>query len=302
MIFDDIFYPDNPKRRKEVADLQASIRKSYNDYKSAWNELVQILNPALASCRVEKWKNVRLDLLKCEIEKNTLGDCAKEINDTLSKSKTTLTDLIKDIGLDGQLPKDWETSGAKLDDVDYNQWIARGVFAGVSTVLAGFITYYALQGITISISLLTIAAGITASLGAFIGGAMLSAVIGAATFVISDMIFSAITGAIERKKLQDAISALKETKKNFADPLDSAFRSLAGILTNVKNGSYPLDDTHYLIKNKKGDYVIVEVVVPESRSAHRLKSENTAQAVQDKIEELLEAGKYITLISASEAA
>lgn len=300
MIFDDVFYPGNPKRRKEVADLQADIKKSYNDYKSAWNELVSILNPALETSRIEGWEGFQLKSLFCTIENDTLGDCIKEINETISESKEKLTDLVKAIKLDGELPEDWETKGAKLEDVDYNQWIARGVFSGVSIALAGFIAFYAFRGITIAIALVSMVAEITVSLGVFIGGAMLSAVVGAATFVISDMIFSAITGAIERKKLNDAISALKEIKKQFAEPLDSAFRSLSGILSQMKTGMYPLDEKHWLVKDSKGNYVIFEKPMSFANGIHANGiGENAMPPIRKQMERLLETGEYKILIPAS---
>lgn len=49
MIFDDLFYPGNPGRRKEVENIRARIQLEFRDYKTAWNELARILNEEFAT-------------------------------------------------------------------------------------------------------------------------------------------------------------------------------------------------------------------------------------------------------------
>ena len=44
MIFDDVFYPGNPRRRQEVANLRGEIIALFNGYQAAWNKNADLLN------------------------------------------------------------------------------------------------------------------------------------------------------------------------------------------------------------------------------------------------------------------
>lgn len=46
------------------------------------------------------------------------------------------------------------------------------------------------------------------------------------------------------------------------------------MLSDIKKGKYPLDDTYYLVKNKHSDYVIIEVKIPDGVAAVNLKLVN----------------------------
>lgn len=48
MIFDDLFYPGNPGRRQEVANLRGEIIAIFRNYKTAWNDNANLLNGIFA--------------------------------------------------------------------------------------------------------------------------------------------------------------------------------------------------------------------------------------------------------------
>ena len=77
MLFDDVFYPGNPKRREEVSHLQIEITDAFKDYKKYWNKWAGLLNDAFTACPVEPYKSFRITTLSRNIEKDTIKDCLK---------------------------------------------------------------------------------------------------------------------------------------------------------------------------------------------------------------------------------
>lgn len=93
MIFDDLFYPGNPGRRKEVENIRARIQLEFRDYKTAWNELARILNEEFAKSKDPELAKKRLKVLKKNIETDTVGDCVTEINEVLKDTKDIFNKL-----------------------------------------------------------------------------------------------------------------------------------------------------------------------------------------------------------------
>lgn len=298
MIFDDKFYPGNPARRRKVEDLRADMRSSFRQYKNVWNEFADLLNGAFSKSKEEKFSKIRVGKLVKDIEKDTIGACVNEINDVVGNAHDTLVKLVGDIGLSALLPKDWEKKGVKVDDIDYNAWIAKGVFGGVSALLGGFMAYYVITGVTVAATIVAAAAQTVVSVGAIIGGVVGGIILGGAVFVISDLVGSAITGAIERKKLNEAIDVLTEMKAQVTDPMDDSRDKISGILNNIKRGSYQLDDTHFLWRKEDGSYVVVKF---EPTSSDALDGADAADANDAICERLIMQGQYKVLIPAPAA-
>lgn len=257
MIFDDLFYPGNPKRRQQVANLRAEIVTKFDGYKTAWNDNAELLTGIFATVTNPKYAGMKILTLSKDIHQDTVGDCIKEINTVLTDTTTKLDKLVADIGLNDLLPTDWKDKGVKLDSIgaDTIKKIGQAVSGILSTAASAFVGYYVFTGITVAMTLVRIAAGAAVTIGTFVGGALAGALVGGVVFVITDLIASAITGAIERKELNEAIDAL--TKLNDAvKPLSEATVKLAGVNQSIKDGVYRLDETHILIKLSDGSYVI----------------------------------------------
>ncbi len=259
MIFDDLFYPDNPKRREEVARLKADIRSIIINYQTAWNNFVDKFNPIFRSLDDPKYSQIQLIPIKKNVDTDNLKDCLDEINNTVVDCKGKIEKIVSDMGIKELLPTDWVESGIKIDEMG-EAAVAR-VFkilgGSISIVASGVVAGLVFNGIRIFFGLINAYVSIMSNLAISVTGAAFSMVFGAATFFISDLIASAITGAIERKELNEAIEVLKKVE-NELEPLREYTVKLGGITQNIVDGCYKLDDTHILMKDKYG-YFIQEI-------------------------------------------
>lgn len=259
MIFDDVFYPENPRKRQEVANLRGEITTLFRQYKNTWNENADLLNAAFqqAAKPGTPFYGVTLRKLEKNINADPVGACIEEINAVISDSDSKMKKLMDDIGVTELLPNDWKEKGAKLEDL--GELTLLKVCKIISTVAtaaaAAYLGFYIFQGISITIALISAIGGVAASVMAFMGGALLSTVISAAAFIVTDMIASAITGAIERKQLNEAIDSLKKLRDDVL-PLQDAAIKLAAVTQSIKDGSYKLAPGWYLMKDENGNYVI----------------------------------------------
>lgn len=257
MFFDDLFYPGNPRKRAEVAQLRYDITQSFIQYKKAWNENANLLNRAFLESKDEKYSKIQLPVLKKDIDTDNSGDCIKEINDVIKETKIKLNKLIKDIGLEELLPTDWAQKGIDINTIGESKLLKIGkILSTVFSIgLAGYIGYYMITGITVATALVNIMTGVAVGLAGILGGALAGAVLGGVAFVITDIISSAITGAIERKQLTEAIDVLKDVYQK-VEPLRDATSRLIAVTNQIKNGKYSLDATHDLCHDDEGFYIV----------------------------------------------
>ena len=257
MIFDDLFYPGNPKRRQEVANLRAEIAAQFEGYKTAWNANADLLTGIFATVKNPDYAGMKILTLSKDIHKDAVGDCLKEINNVLTDTTAKLDKLVADIGLGDLLPADWKEKGVKLDSIgtDTIKKIGQAISGVLCTAASAFVGYYVFAGVTVAMSLIRVAAGAAVTIGTVAGGMLAGALIGGVVFVITDIIASAITGAIERKELNEAIDALTKLQ-DAVKPLSEATVKLAGINQSIRDGVYRLDDEHILVKLADGSYVI----------------------------------------------
>lgn len=293
MIFDDIFYPGNPGRRKTVENLRAEIRIKFQNYRETWNKFADVLNDAFAKSKEKEFSSIKIDKLEKDIEKDTIGDCVNEINQVLEKTQKVLNKVVNDIGLADLLPEDWEEKGVKLDNINYNSWIAKGIFAGISISLGAFITYYVTSGVVLILTITSVVAGATLGLGTILGGVLAGAMIGGAVFVITDMIASAISGAIERKNLNEAIDALEKLKTEVADRLENGAGQINSICLDNASGSYRLDDSHVLWRMSDGSYVVIKIKTALRASAD---GNDIRSSEKEICEKLIAQGAYTVLL------
>lgn len=267
MIFEDIFYPDNPQRRLEVMNLQADARMSFQGYKDAWNHFVNILNPCFDELKGfqglndtginhEDFSTYKLESLSYNIETDNVGLCINQINNALQDAKSKLDKFVKDIGLTESLP-----NLQKGFNEDSLLEIERTIMMLIPSVtLSAFATYYAFYGVRIMIAIVNLAgAAISGALELFLG-VFAGLIVGGVAFIVSDAILSAIHGAIERKHLEEAIEALNQFKKEVSDPVREAGDKIRGILQSIKDGVYTLSDEFMLVRAKDGTYKIIKRV------------------------------------------
>lgn len=259
MVFDDVFYPGNPKKRQEIAELRAEIVYTVTQYQSAWNDNAKTMNEALkqAAKPGSPFYNISLPLLSKDITKDKVGECLTEINDALDTARATLDNLVTDIGLDKNLPKDWAEKGIKLDDLDDRKVldIVKKIEVSLAGVGTAVLSFYVFRGAMVAFGLIAAITGVLKTLTAILGGALAGAIVGGAVFVITDMIASAITGAIERKELKKAIEPLTELR-DAVKPLQNGATELRSITRSIKDGAYRLADGYVLIRNSDGTYVL----------------------------------------------
>jgi len=257
MLFDDLFYPGNPTRREEVRQLRSDIKTAFTMYQEAWNKNANLLTSILKDVDDVEFKNIVMPVLTFNIETNTLIMCAEQIKTVAEQSKTHFSTIVKKIKLDKILPNNWE------DGIEYDESLALkiGRIASVScsAILGAVVCFFLFAGFSIAAAMLSVILGVTIGLtGAFLG----SAVIGGVLFVLLDLISSAITGAIERGQLTEAIDALRQVKTEVYQPLLTAAATISGITVSIQDGTFKLSSTKLLWKKTDGTYVIV--TVPEN--------------------------------------
>lgn len=260
MIFDDLFYPDNPKRRQQVANLRGEITITFKNFTSSWNDNANMLNGIFSKVSNPTYAKMKIKLISKNIEKNTINECLEEIKTVLEDSKTKMEKLVSDLGLSELLPDDWKEKGIKVSSIGEAKIAKIGrIISGIaSTAAAAFIGYYIFQGVTTAIIIISAVTSTALSIAGIVGGAFFGAVLGGAAFIITDLIASAITGAIERKELNNAIDSLIKLKESIS-PIKEATPKLAGITQSIKDGCYKLDDTHLLVKMADGSYRIIPI-------------------------------------------
>jgi len=201
MSWSDIFFPDNPGRRDQVVRLSQSILDDMKDNFEATNDLIDLLN---TNC-------------KTTITKLTISFSAT-VQDNANALIAKMTEV------QAQVTKIDETLAAKLDpaiykqlhlpDLSFQERIAAAKKAvsatiGVLATVAGIILVTAIRTGAILVSMVV-------KIGAIATSAVASLALGVLAMGI-DMIASAIIGAVERSKLEDAINTLQTAFDQF-DP------------------------------------------------------------------------------------
>lgn len=105
MIFDDLFYPGDPERRQEVANLKGEIITIFKDYKAAWNDNANLLNGIFAQGQNPEYAGLTILTLEKDIESDTVGECINEINDAISDAKIKLDKLWRTLSCPNSFPR-----------------------------------------------------------------------------------------------------------------------------------------------------------------------------------------------------
>lgn len=231
MVFEDLFYPDNPKKRQKFIDYQVKFRQSFKDFKGSWNELCKLFNNAVQ----EKKPDWKLRPLKYDQDSHSAEHIIGEIKKVLEHAKSKVSKIECDIGIKDLERAFKEMNPYVIKTITEALEATLGIVAIIVLITLGAIFYY-LNPVAISISTV---AGVVQGLIAFvIVGVALGAIV------------IAISGAINSKLLDDAIEVMKNFDENCIVHLDTARRKIDGINQNIKDGVYKIDDNHIIMNGK----------------------------------------------------
>lgn len=256
MLFEDIFYPDNPKRRDEIRNYQAGLINALQQYKGSWNGLVTQINPILKSAKQTdggtKYNTIEFQQLEYDVKNMPISTCIEKINSAGQNMKAQLEKMFNDIGLPS-LPTDEDLKTKDIAGI-VHFYIAQLPSLIIDTVAVAALT----TAIVVSFRLLALFAQLS-TVTIFLTSALMSVVFGGVAFILTDMIVSAITGAIERSQLEDAISVYRQADENITQPLIASAGNMAGISQCLKDGLYKLNEDTILRRKKDGVWVIIDL-------------------------------------------
>ena len=207
--------------------------------------------------------------LTYNIKTDDVGKCLSEIQEAVNDAKGKLDNLVKQIGLT-DLP---DFSTVELNE-ESKYKLYRGLAAIPSMALSSFATFYAVRGFMLVTLIVRTVGDTISSVARILGGALGGLVVGGITFILSDMIVSAITGAIERRQMEDAITVLKQLVQEVCVPLQKATNIIGGIIQNINEGLYKINDSALLVRTGKNENnkEIWSVIVISSAPQNRLES------------------------------
>ena len=199
MAWSDIFYPDNPKRRREVVELctRIAVHMEYNF--EATNSLSDLVNthmkpsPLLKHIQVDPDADIDTNASKLTAQMDEIQVHVKKVDDELAeKLKPELYEKLKD----AVTPFKEKMKIAK-DAVSITLGIgAAGIFLASNV-------WSKISFATLSTAFKTIGKTVLGVLG-----------LGILTMGL-DMVASAIIGAVERNKLEAAVDELEAANKDF---------------------------------------------------------------------------------------
>jgi len=201
MSWSDIFFPGNPGRRDQVVRLSQSILDDMKDNFAATNDLIDLLNTNCGSSITQLTISFSA----------TVQDNANALIAKMTEVQAEVTKIDDKLAakLDPEIYKKLH-----LPDLSFQQRLAVAkqavsVTIGVLASIAGVILITAIRTGAILVSMVV-------KIGAIATSAVASLALGVLAMGI-DMIASAIIGAVERSKLEDAINSLQSAFDSF-DP------------------------------------------------------------------------------------
>jgi len=206
MSWSDIFYPGNPGRRDQVVRLSQSILDDMKDNFAATNDLIDLLN---TNCKTTITKLVL----------NFSGSVQDNANALIAKMTEVQTEVAK---IDDKLAAQLDPAIYKklhLPDLSFQERFAAAkqavsITIGVLATVAGIILITAIRtGVVLATMVARIGSIATSALGSLGLGILAMGI---------DMIASAIIGAVERSKLDDAIDTLQSAFDQF-DPVTRSY-------------------------------------------------------------------------------
>ncbi|GBB98080.1 hypothetical protein RclHR1_03130021 [Rhizophagus clarus] len=231
MVFEHLFYPDNPRKRQKVIEYQVKFRRSFEDFKSSWNKLCESFNIVVREKKPD-WVLRLLTYDSLQSAEYILG----KINEVLEDAKSKVRKIGSDIGIEN-LEGAFEEMNPHFLNMISKAFaaelgiLATGMFINRIPILWQIFKH--LKPVSVAVRA---AIKVTRGLIGFV-------IIGVALVAITDIII----GDIQRKELEDAIKVMKKFDEGCIVHLDTARREIDGINQNIRDRTYIVDDEHVIV-------------------------------------------------------
>ena len=219
-VFSDLFYPDNPKRRAKVVRLTQNMYDYMQSNFRATNKLTDFLNENIDGTN---FSHIAVD------ENKSLKDNSNLLIGRIEAAQAIIEKIDKELAekLDPGLYRNLKNVDLSFQDRMETAQKATHVVTGVVITVAAI-------AVCVAIASGGILAPVVAVLGALATSAIATTVMSIIGGLGIGMIVGAITGAIERDQLEDAISQL-ESQLNTFGPASLAYtESIYEVLAELR--------------------------------------------------------------------
>ncbi|CAG8479565.1 8302_t:CDS:2 [Paraglomus brasilianum] len=232
MVFEDIFYPGNARKRKEVSDYQIKFQLRFNDFKKSWNTMCTSFNNAVQRTRPD-WILQRLDYTP---DSQKADDILNGIKSVMEDTKDKIPKMEHDLGI-----KDIAGAFEKRDAEKFKK-----ISTALTALLGTFETVIVIHVLKIIFKHVKPICGIIVASVRRLGG-VIGFILGG---FVATLVASVILGAIESKKLGDAIEEFRKFDEDCIEHLEDMRRKIDGINQNIVDGIYKIND-YYFIQDRK---------------------------------------------------
>lgn len=219
-VFADLFYPDNPKRRARVVQLTQNMYDYMQSNFRATNRLTDFLNENVEGT---SFNHITVD------ENKSLKDNSNLIIGRIEAAQAIIEKIDKELAakLDPGLYR-------KLTNVDLSFQDRMETAQKATHVVTGVVITVAAIAVCVAIASGGFLAPVVAVLGTLATSAIATTVLSVIGGLGIGMIVGAITGAIERDQLEDAIHQLETQLEKFGPASLTFTESIYGVLAELK--------------------------------------------------------------------
>ncbi len=217
----DLFYPDNPERRRKVVALTQKLYDYMKANFRATNALSDFLNSDVTIHTGFK----HIDVLEDQTLKDNCDILLERIH-AIQAIVEKVDEKIKE-QLDPELYR-------KLKDMNISFKNRTQIAENVLHAVAGIAATAAAIAVCVAIASGGILAPVVAVIGVVATSAIATVVIGALGGLVIDAIFQAIAGAIERDQLEDAIKQLEQANAEFIPASENYTDTIWQVLAELK--------------------------------------------------------------------
>ena len=219
-VFADLFYPDNPKRRTQVVQLTQNMYDFMQANFRATNKLTDFLNENVEEA---SFAHIAVD------ENKSLKDNSNLLIGRIEAAQAIIEKI------DNELAEKLDPGLYRvLTNVDLSFQDRMDTAQKATHVVTGVVITVAAIAVCVAIASGGILAPVVAVLGALATSAIATTIISVIGGLGIGMIVGAITGAIERDQLNDAISQLEAQLKNFGPASQKYTESIYEVLAELR--------------------------------------------------------------------
>ena len=219
-VFADLFYPDNPKRRAKVVQLTQNMYDYMQANFRATNRLTDFLNENIDGT---SFNHIAVD------ENKSLKDNSNLLIGRIEAAQEIIEKVDKEIAakLDPALYR-------KLTNVDLSFQDRMETAQKATHIVTGVVITVTAIAVCVAIASGGILAPVVAVLGALATSAIATTIISIIGGLGIGMIVGAITGAIERDQLEDAIKQLETQLEKFGPASLTYTEKIYEVLAELK--------------------------------------------------------------------